>query len=60
VFGQSERRDIPGAVVRFFDTVHFALETHAAEISAAISGFLIPWRAARRQHQKQSNQTLGE
>jgi pimeloyl-ACP methyl ester carboxylesterase len=35
------RRDIPGAVVRFFDTGHFAPETHAAEIAAAISDFLI-------------------
>jgi len=26
------KRDIPNAVVRFFDTGHFALETHAAEI----------------------------
>jgi pimeloyl-ACP methyl ester carboxylesterase len=34
------RRDIPGAVVRFFDTGHFALETHATEIAAAISDFL--------------------
>jgi pimeloyl-ACP methyl ester carboxylesterase len=34
------RRDIPNAVVRFFDTGHFALETHAAEIAAAISDFL--------------------
>ncbi len=30
------RRDIPQAEVRFFDTGHFALETHAAEIAAAI------------------------
>jgi pimeloyl-ACP methyl ester carboxylesterase len=30
------RRDIPDAVVRFLDTGHFALETHAAEIAAAI------------------------
>jgi pimeloyl-ACP methyl ester carboxylesterase len=36
------KRDIPGAVVRFFDTGHFALETHAAEIAAAISDFLPP------------------
>ena len=36
------KRDIPGAVVRFFDTGHFALETHAAEIAAAICGFLAP------------------
>jgi len=30
------KRDIPNAVVRFLDTGHFALETHAAEIAAAI------------------------
>jgi pimeloyl-ACP methyl ester carboxylesterase len=36
------KRDIPGAVVRFFDTGHFALETHAAEIAAAIRNFLTP------------------
>jgi len=36
------KRDIPGAVVRFFDTGHFALETHAAEIVAAIRDFLAP------------------
>jgi pimeloyl-ACP methyl ester carboxylesterase len=34
------KRDIPNAVVRFFDTGHFALETHAKEIAAAISEFL--------------------
>ena len=34
------RRDMPDAVVRFFDTGHFALETHAAEIAAAIRDFL--------------------
>jgi pimeloyl-ACP methyl ester carboxylesterase len=34
------RRDIPDAVVRFFDTGHFALETHAAEIGAAMHDFL--------------------
>jgi pimeloyl-ACP methyl ester carboxylesterase len=34
------RRDIPDAVVRFFDTGHFALETHVAEIAAAIRDFL--------------------
>jgi pimeloyl-ACP methyl ester carboxylesterase len=34
------KRDIPGAEVRFFDTGHFALETHATEIAAAISDFL--------------------
>jgi pimeloyl-ACP methyl ester carboxylesterase len=33
-------RDIPDADVRFFDTGHFALETHAAEIGKAIGEFL--------------------
>jgi pimeloyl-ACP methyl ester carboxylesterase len=35
------KRDIPDAVVRFFETGHFALETHAAEIAAAIRDFLL-------------------
>lgn len=34
------QRDIPDAVVRFFDTGHFALETHATEIAAEIRAFL--------------------
>jgi pimeloyl-ACP methyl ester carboxylesterase len=34
------KRDIPGAQVHFFDTGHFALETHAKEIAAVISDFL--------------------
>ena len=34
------KRDNPNATVRFFDTGHFALETHAAEIAAAIREFL--------------------
>jgi pimeloyl-ACP methyl ester carboxylesterase len=33
------KRDIPNAVVRFFDTGHFALETHAVEIATAIRDF---------------------
>jgi pimeloyl-ACP methyl ester carboxylesterase len=33
------KRDMPDAVVRFFDTGHFALETHAVEIAAAIRDF---------------------
>ena len=36
------RRDMPQAVVRFLDTGHFALETHAAEIASAIRDFLAP------------------
>jgi pimeloyl-ACP methyl ester carboxylesterase len=34
------KRDIPGAEVVFFDTGHFALETHAHEIADAIGAFL--------------------
>jgi pimeloyl-ACP methyl ester carboxylesterase len=34
------RRDLPRAEVRFLDTGHFALETHAAEIAQAIAAFL--------------------
>ena len=34
------KRDMPGAVVRFVDSGHFALETHAAEIATAIRDFL--------------------
>ena len=36
------KRDIPDAEVRFFDTGHFALETHCDEIAAAIRDFLAP------------------
>src|SRR5262247_3514575 len=36
------KRDIPDAVVRFFDTGHFALETHVQEIASAIRDFLAP------------------
>ena len=34
------RRDVPAAVVRFLDTGHFSLETHAAEVAEAIGEFL--------------------
>ena len=34
------KRDNPNATVRFFDTGHFALETHAREIAAEIRSFL--------------------
>jgi pimeloyl-ACP methyl ester carboxylesterase len=34
------KRDIPEADVRFFDTGHFALETHAKQIATAIREFL--------------------
>jgi pimeloyl-ACP methyl ester carboxylesterase len=35
------KRDIPAAEVRFFDTGHFALETHCDEIAAVIRDFLV-------------------
>ena len=38
--GEAFKRDIPDAIVRFLDTGHFALETHAAEIAAFIRDFL--------------------
>jgi pimeloyl-ACP methyl ester carboxylesterase len=34
------RRDLPDAQVRFFDTGHFALETHCDEIATVIRDFL--------------------
>jgi pimeloyl-ACP methyl ester carboxylesterase len=34
------RRDVPEAEVRFFDTGHFALETHYTEIARVIGDFL--------------------
>src|SRR6516225_2546743 len=34
------KRDIPDAVVRFLDTGHFAVETHAREVAESIRGFL--------------------
>jgi pimeloyl-ACP methyl ester carboxylesterase len=37
---EAYRRDIPGAEIHFFDTGHFALETHAGEIGDAIVDFL--------------------
>ena len=37
---EAYKRDIPDAEVRFYDTGHFALETHAPEIASAITKFL--------------------
>ena len=34
------RRDIPDAAIHFFDTGHFALETHAREIAALMRDFV--------------------
>jgi hypothetical protein len=38
------KRDIPTAVVRFFDTGHFALETHAREIAETIRDLITAQR----------------
>jgi pimeloyl-ACP methyl ester carboxylesterase len=37
---EAYRRDLPHAEIRFLDTGHFALETHAGEIAAAIIDLL--------------------
>jgi len=37
---EAYKRDVPGARVEFFDTGHFALETHHAEIAKVIREFL--------------------
>ena len=37
---EAYRKDLPKAKIEFLETGHFALETHVAEIAAAIKGFL--------------------
>jgi pimeloyl-ACP methyl ester carboxylesterase len=54
------KRDIPGAVVRFFDTGHFALETHAVEIAAAIRDFLTPMISQSRTRPTASREWLAD
>jgi pimeloyl-ACP methyl ester carboxylesterase len=39
---EAYKRDLPKADVRFLDTGHFALETHASEIGQAMRDFLAP------------------
>ena len=34
------KRDLPGAEIRFFDTGHFALETHSVALAPAVHDFL--------------------
>ena len=41
------RRDMPNAEIHFFDTGHFALETHTKEIAEAIAAFLARTPAAK-------------
>ena len=46
------KRDMPHADVRFFDTGHFALETHCDQIALAITEFLVtPSELQRRSAQ---------
>lgn len=40
VGAEAFKRDLPDAKIRFFDTGHFALETHAGEIAAEIGTFM--------------------
>lgn len=40
VGAEAYRRDLPAAEVHFFDTGHFALETHSVEIAGLIGDFL--------------------
>ena len=47
------RKDIPNAQVRFLDTGHFAIETHAVEIASAIKEFLKA-NGMTRSHEKLS------
>ncbi|MBD1426668.1 alpha/beta fold hydrolase [Sphingobacterium arenae] len=37
---EAYRKDIPGAIVKFYDTGHFALETHVNEIGEDILNFM--------------------
>ena len=42
---EAYKKDIPGAIVKFYSTGHFALETHLAEIGQEILSFLGSLRA---------------
>ena len=46
---QAFRKDLPNAKVQFVDTGHFAIETHAVEIAAAMKDFLAANGVSRRQ-----------
>ncbi|MNT93545.1 hypothetical protein D3C72_2350440 [compost metagenome] len=37
---ESYKKDLPNAIVKFYNTGHFALETHVDAISTDIIGFL--------------------
>ena len=41
---EAYKRDLPEAEVRFLDTGHFALETHASEIAEVVGEFLMRHR----------------
>ena len=38
---EAYKKDIPGAIVKFYPTGHFALETHLAEIGHLLNRFTI-------------------
>jgi len=50
------KRDIPDAEVQFFDTGHFALETHVMEIAAAMKDFLAANDVDQRRTEKVASQ----
>jgi pimeloyl-ACP methyl ester carboxylesterase len=42
---EAYKRDLPDATIQFFDTGHFALETHAPKIAEAIGEFFMKQRS---------------
>ena len=47
---EAYKRDLPEAEIQFFNTGHFALETHASEIAEVIGEFL------KRQHHEEKDE----
>jgi pimeloyl-ACP methyl ester carboxylesterase len=52
---EAYKRDLPEAEVRFLDTGHFAIETHASEIAEAIGEFLGKQRNEEHDDEKRSH-----
>ncbi|MBB3148492.1 pimeloyl-ACP methyl ester carboxylesterase [Phyllobacterium trifolii] len=52
------KRDMPAAVVRFYDTGHFALETHFEEIARDIKNFLTPAAGTARDQSNPSEKGI--
>ena len=51
---EAYKRDLPDAEIKFLDTGHFALETHAREIAEAIGEFLERQRDGVQDNEKGS------